>query len=138
MQVPKRANQEVILFDGVCNMCAAVVRFVIQRDPKGRFQFAALQSDMGRLLLEKHGLQPGRLDTFVLVQGERSWIKSTAALRVCRGLKGLWPLLYAGIVVPRRVRDLMYQWVARNRYRWFGKTDSCMMPTPELRKRFLD
>lgn len=138
MALPGQDEQPVILYDGVCNFCAAVVRFVVKRDGKERFRFAALQSETGRRILEKHGLQPGQLDTFVLAEGERCWTRSTAALLVCRRLNGLWPLVYAGIVVPRFIRDAVYGAVARNRYRWFGKLDVCMMPTPELRKRFLD
>ena len=126
----------MLLFDGVCNLCNASVRFIVERDPAGRFQFAPLQSDAaGRLL----GKAPQPLpDTFVLVEDGRFFTGSTAALRVARGLRFPWPLAYVFVAVPRPVRDWVYDAVARNRYRWFGRRDVCMVPTTELRSRFLN
>jgi predicted DCC family thiol-disulfide oxidoreductase YuxK len=125
----------VLLFDGVCTLCNGFVQFVIQRDPAGRFQFATLQSDAARRLLQA---APQPLpDTLVLVENGRMFLRSTAALRVARGLKFPWPLAFALVVVPRPLRDWLYDIVARNRYRWFGRRDVCMVPTPELRARFL-
>jgi predicted DCC family thiol-disulfide oxidoreductase YuxK len=125
----------VLLFDGVCTLCNGFVQFVIQRDPAGRFQFATLQSDAARRLLQA---APQPLpDTLVLVENGRMFLRSTAALRVARGLKFPWPLAYVLVVVPRPLRDWLYDIVARNRYRWFGRRDVCMVPTPELRARFL-
>jgi predicted DCC family thiol-disulfide oxidoreductase YuxK len=125
----------VLLFDGVCTLCNGFVQFVIQRDPAGRFQFATLQSDAARRLLQA---APQPLpDTLVLVENGRVFLRSTAALRVARGLKFPWPLAFVLVVVPRPLRDWVYDIVARNRYRWFGRRDVCMVPTPELRARFL-
>jgi len=134
LHVPMRRT---ILFDGVCNLCNASVLFVVDRDPEARFTFAALQSDEARRLLAERGYQGADLSTVLLVEGERVYERSTAALRVARHLSGAWPVLYAFLVVPRPVRDAVYAWVARNRYRWFGKEDACRVPTPELRARFL-
>lgn len=127
----------VVLFDGVCNLCAWAVQFIIERDPRGIFRFASLQSDTGRRLMAQHGLDPSQLDTFVLVEDGRAYTKSTAALKVSRHLSGLWSICHICIILPHFVRDPIYRFIARNRYRWFGKKDSCLMPTPELRAKFL-
>lgn len=127
----------VVLFDGVCNLCDRSVQFILDRDPKQRFRFAALQSDKGQELLRNHGQSTGELNSIVLVEGGRCFVRSTAALRIARRLRWPWPMLYAAIVVPAPVRDWIYNWVAANRYRWFGKAESCRIPTPELRNRFL-
>jgi predicted DCC family thiol-disulfide oxidoreductase YuxK len=124
----------VVLFDGVCNLCNGAVRFILARDPAARFRFASLQSDAARRLLG----DGGPAETIVLLDAGKTYVKSTAALRIARGLRFPWPLLYAFVAVPRPVRDLIYDWVARHRYRWFGKRDTCMLPTPELRERFLE
>ena len=128
----------VLLFDGVCNLCNGVVQWVIERDPEGTFRFAALQSDAGQRLLERHGLPTEDFDSFVMVEGEAYYTKSTAALRLARGLGLPYSFVYPAIVIPRFVRDRVYDWVAANRYDWFGKRESCMMPTPEREARFLD
>jgi predicted DCC family thiol-disulfide oxidoreductase YuxK len=126
----------VLLFDGVCTLCNGFVQFVIERDPAARFQFAALQSDAAVRLL---GVAPPPLpDSLVLIEDGRLFTRSTAALRVARGLRFPWPLAYVFVAVPRPVRDWVYDAVARNRYRWFGRRDVCMVPTPELRSRFLN
>ena len=133
------SDAPLILFDGVCNLCSASVNFVIDHDPEARFRFAALQSDAAVKTLAQHGvtLRSGDPDSFVLVEEGRVYERSTAALRVARNLGGAWRLLYAFIVVPAFVRDAVYKLVARNRYRWFGKSETCRVPTPELRARFL-
>lgn len=128
----------VVLFDGVCNLCNASVQFILKRDVAGAFRFAALQSEAGRRLLEGHGLPADALSTVVVVADGRAYTHSGAALRIARGLGGAWPALGALGVVPRFARDAAYRLVARNRYRWFGRRDECMLPTPELRARFLD
>lgn len=127
-----------VLFDGVCNLCNASVRFILKRDPGGAFRFAALQSDAGRRLLAAHRLPEDALSSVVVVADGRAYRESDAALRIARGLRGAWPALGALRVVPRVVRDAAYRLVARNRYRWFGRQDQCMLPTPELKARFLD
>ncbi len=129
----------ILLFDGVCNLCNGAVQFILRRDPAKRFRFAALQSPVGEQFLREHGIEPGRLDTLVLVEGGRAYLRSTAALRVARRLSGPWPLLYYLFIwLPRPLRDLAYNLVARNRYRLFGEREECMVPTPDLRARFLD
>jgi predicted DCC family thiol-disulfide oxidoreductase YuxK len=127
----------VVLFDGVCNLCNASVLFVIKRDPRGIFRFAALQSAFAREILVKHNLDPDGLHSIIVVHGSRLYKRSRAALEVVRRLRGLWPILYILIIVPPFIRDWVYDWVASNRYDWFGKKDQCMIPTPELRSRFI-
>lgn len=127
-------NQPVILFDGVCNLCQSSVQFIIKRDKKAKFKFAALQSEAGQKLLKGH-TAPG-LDSVILVENDKVYTHSSAALRIAKGLDGLWPMLYVFVIIPRPLRNWLYNWVAANRYRWFGKQESCMMPTPELKSRF--
>lgn len=133
------SERAVVLFDGVCNFCNASVHFIIDRDPAQRFRFAALQSEAAAGLLRSRGVAPpqGDPDSIVLVEGERVYQRSTAALRIARRLRFPWPLLYAFVAVPRPLRDLVYRFIARNRYRWFGRSEECRVPTPELRSRFL-
>jgi predicted DCC family thiol-disulfide oxidoreductase YuxK len=127
----------VILFDGVCNLCNGSVDFVIRRDAAAVFRFASLQSEAGRALLRKHGLPDDDLDTMVLVDEAGVHTRSTAALRIVRRLRAPWPLLYACIVLPRPLRDAAYRLVARNRYRWFGRRETCRLPSPSEQGRFL-
>jgi predicted DCC family thiol-disulfide oxidoreductase YuxK len=132
-------DRPILLIDGVCNLCNGIAQFVIRRDPSpGRFRFAALQSNCGQQLLREHGLPTEDLGTFVMIDGKRVFVRSTAGLHVLRGLGLPWSLLYVLIIVPRPMRDVVYRWIARNRYRWFGKQESCMVPTPDIRSRFLD
>ena len=128
----------IVLFDGVCNFCNASVHFIIDRDPGNRYRFAALQSEIGRRLLVQHGLPPDACDSIVLLEGDRCYVRSTAALRIVRRLRWPWPFLYVFIVVPRFLRDVAYSFIARNRYRWFGRSEQCRLPTPQLRQRFLE
>jgi predicted DCC family thiol-disulfide oxidoreductase YuxK len=130
-------SYSIILFDGVCNLCDGVVQFVLKKDKKARFRFAALQSESGTALLKQFGLPTNVYNSFVLVESGRAYQKSDAALQVLKGLGGVWILLYGFIIIPRPIRDFIYDWVARNRYRFFGKKDECMLPTPEIRARFL-
>lgn len=130
-------NHAIILFDGVCNLCDNTVQFILKRDKKGYFRFASLQSEQGQELLQKHNLPTAGFDSFVLVENDKVYQKSKGALRVCRRLGGGWPLLYGFIIIPAFIRNFVYSWVARNRYRWFGKKETCMLPKPEWRERFL-
>lgn len=127
----------IVLFDGVCNLCNTSVQFIIRRDPAGRFRFASLQSPLGEELLARFGIDRGVTDSVVLVEGDRWYAESDAALRIARGLKGAWKALAVLRGIPRPLRDAAYRLVARNRYRWFGKQETCWLPTPELRERFL-
>ena len=128
----------IVLYDGVCNFCDASVRFVVAHDRARYFAFAAQQSRTGRRLMEQAGQSVDSVDTLVLIEGDRVSTRSTASLRIARRLGGLWPLLYGLILVPRPLRDAGYDWFAARRYRWFGRSDECLLPTPELRDRFLD
>ncbi|HMR91998.1 MAG TPA: thiol-disulfide oxidoreductase DCC family protein [Chitinophagaceae bacterium] len=128
----------VILFDGVCNLCNSSVQFVIRRDKKGSFRFASLQGRSGQQYLQQYHLPVDDFNSFVLIENNRAYTRSTAALRVARRLGGGWKLLYGFIVIPRFIRDAVYNLVAKNRYRWFGKKEACMIPSPELKARFLD
>ncbi len=128
----------VLLFDGVCNLCNSSVQFIINKDPQGVFQFASLQSDIGKTLLEKYNLDAGAMDSVVLIRNDKAYTRSSAALQAVRILGGAWSLLYGFIIIPKFLRDAVYDWVARNRYKWFGKKDSCWLPTPDLKARFLD
>lgn len=130
-------NHAVVLFDGVCNLCNASVDFILKRDKRDYFRFTALQSDAGGEIMRANALDPGKLDTFLLYEKERIYARSTAALRVARRLSGAWPLLYAFIIVPRPIRDFFYNRIAKNRYRWFGKRQTCRVPTPLERSKFL-
>ncbi|WP_226036848.1 thiol-disulfide oxidoreductase DCC family protein [Aquibacillus saliphilus] len=127
----------VILFDGMCNLCNGSVQFIINRDPSGHFKFASLQSEIGKQLVNKHGI-PETIDSFIVIENGKVYYKSSAALRVSRNLKGLWKLASVFRLIPRPLRDAIYRIVARNRYKWFGKRDECMIPTPKNKKRFLE
>ena len=128
----------VLLFDGVCTLCDRTVQFVLDHDRNGRIQFASIQSEAGRVLMSQCGLQSGSVDSVVFVEGDRCHLRSDAALRVARHLAPPWRWLSALRVVPRPLRDKVYDWVAHNRYRWFGTRPACRVPTPETRARFLD
>lgn len=132
------SEHPILLFDGVCNLCAGAVRFAIVRDREARLRFTPLQSPLGQELLRRHGYEPGAVETVVLIDAAGAHDRSTAALRLLRHLPPPWrwigpPLL----LLPRRLRDAVYDFVARHRYRWFGRRDACLVPTPELRSRFL-
>ncbi|MCP4437887.1 MAG: thiol-disulfide oxidoreductase DCC family protein [Aureispira sp.] len=129
-------QHSIILFDGVCNLCNGFVQFIVKRDIKAHFKFASLQSDIGQDLLTKYQLSKD-LDTVVLIRNNKAYTKSGAGLRVLSKLGALWPLMIILLVVPYFIRNFVYDWVARNRYKWYGKKDQCMMPSPELKKRFL-
>jgi predicted DCC family thiol-disulfide oxidoreductase YuxK len=129
---------DVVVFDGVCNLCNTVVQTIIRGDPDGRFHFASLQSEGGRYLLKQHGVNALEPETVVLIRDGRVFTMSDAVLEIVRYMRFPYPLLLVGYMLPRFIRDALYRVVARNRYRWFGRQDSCMMPTPDLRHRFLD
>lgn len=126
----------IVLFDGVCNFCNGAVNFIIRRDGRGRFQFAPLQSEIGARLRCEHGI-PDETDSLVLVENGKAYTHSTGALRIAKGLGGIWRVAYAFILLPQPIRDWFYSTFAKNRYKWFGKKDVCMIPTPEIRGRFL-
>jgi predicted DCC family thiol-disulfide oxidoreductase YuxK len=127
----------IILFDGVCNFCNSTVNFVIKRDKKAILHFAPLQSDIGQQLLKEYHLPNDEMRSFVFIEKGKAYTQSTAALKVCKYLSSLWPLCYAFIIIPKFIRDGIYNWIAKNRYKWFGKKESCMIPNADVKKRFL-
>ena len=133
----KRVDQPVIIFDGVCNLCNGFVDFIVRRDADGIFQFASNQSEAGEEILSQAGITDFEADTIVLVQGGTAHTRSTAVLRIAGQLGLPWKLLRVFVLVPAPVRDFVYRLVAKNRYRMFGKRDTCRIPTPEERSRFL-
>jgi predicted DCC family thiol-disulfide oxidoreductase YuxK len=133
---PSRSPATVV-FDGVCVLCSGWVRFLLKRDPARRFRFAAMQSNTGRALLTRHGIDPDDPVTFLLVDDGGAFTDSTAVLRIVTRLGGLWRLAGAFYAMPRFLRDGLYRFVAQRRYRWFGRRESCFVPTPETADRFL-
>lgn len=127
----------IILFDGVCNFCSGAVNFIIRQDKKKVFRFAALQSEVGQKLLEQYGLPKEKYDSFVLIDNGKVYKSSTAGLRLYSRLPWYWKWTQIFWIVPRFLRDAVYSFIARNRYRWFGKSESCMVPTADVRSRFL-
>lgn len=132
----------VVLFDGVCNLCNGAVNFIIDRDRSARFRFASLQSSAAKTLLQERAVTPPAagpdgIETVYLVDGDGVWDRSEAILRIASGLGWRWSWLGVFRLVPKVLRDGAYRWVARNRYSWFGRTEACRVPTPELRARFL-
>ena len=138
MTLIKSGDNAVILFDGVCNLCNASVQFIIKRDPRGYFHFASLQSEAATALLSQYGYRDAPLASVLLVENGQIYDRSAAALRIARRLSGAWKALTVFTVVPPVIRNAVYNWIARNRYDWFGKRDECMIPTPDLQARFLD
>jgi predicted DCC family thiol-disulfide oxidoreductase YuxK len=128
----------VVLFDGVCNLCNRSVQYIIRHDPKGRFHFASLQSDAGRGLQERYGFDPGAVNTIILLERGKAYTRSDAVLRIARLLRGPVRFWWTARLLPRPVRDAVYDWIGRNRYRWFGRREECMVPSPSVRSRFLD
>ena len=132
------AERPVILFDGVCNFCSAMTNFIIRQDKKKRFLFAALQSKSGQQLLDQYKNNWRKSDSFVLIDNNKAYLKSDAGLRLYNKLPWYWKWTQLFWVFPRFFRDAVYNFIANNRYKWFGKKEECMVPTPELRERFLD
>lgn len=133
----RRDNRLILLFDGVCNLCNGVVKFILKRDKRAAFRFAPLQSETGRAYLGVFGLDPDALTSVILIEGDRCSQRSDAALRIALALGWPYKALYAFILVPGFLRDLAYDAVARHRYRLAGKRETCMIPTPDIRSRFL-
>lgn len=127
----------VIFFDGLCNLCNGAVQFTIARDHHHVFRFSSLQSDYAKQRLTPFNIDPSKGNSLVLVEDGKAYERSTAALRIAKKLNGLWPLLYGFIIIPTFIRDWIYDYVAKNRYNWFGKRASCWVPTQELKDKFL-
>jgi len=131
-------HDKVVLFDGVCNLCSGSVQYIIRRDPQGKFKFASLQSPRGRELCAGNGIDPDDLSTMVYVEPSTAYTKSDAVLRIARELSGPARLASIFLLIPKFIRDPCYRFVANRRYRWFGKKESCWLPSPEIAGRFLD
>ena len=130
-------NYKIILFDGVCNLCNGAVTYIIKRDKKNVFKFAALQSEIGQQLISKFNIDTSKVDSIIFIDGEKHYTKSSAALHIAKQLSGAYPLLFGFMVVPKFIRNSIYDYIAKNRYKWFGKKESCMIPTAELKSKFL-
>lgn len=133
-----RTEKKIILFDGVCNLCNGAVQFVIKRDKNDVFRFAPLQSEVGKKLADERKIDTAKVDSIILIEPQLAYYtKSDAALKITRSLTGLWPMMTVFLGLPSGIRDWVYDWIAKNRYRWFGKQEECMIPTPEIKNKFL-
>lgn len=130
-------QKPIILFDGLCNLCEGAVQFVLKHDDDKNFLFASLQSETGQQLLKQFNFPLENFNSFVLLQNNNVYLRSTAALLVAKQLSGAIKFIYLFIIVPAFIRDWVYNWIAKRRYKWFGKKEACIVPTPELKARFL-
>lgn len=130
-------DSKIILFDGVCNLCNSFVQRVIKNDSKNKFKFASLQSEFGQNFLKNHKIDQQDFKTLILIEGEQFYVKSTAALRIGRELNGIYKVSAILILIPKPIRDFFYHIVSKKRYNWFGKRESCWLPTPELKNKFI-
>lgn len=133
----KDMEHPIVFFDGVCNLCNGAVQFIIARDRKNVFHFASLQSDMAKEKLKPIGVEPEHILSIVLLSEGKAYQQSSAVCRIARKLSWPWPLFYALILIPPFIRDAIYRFIAHNRYRWFGKRESCWLPSPELKDKFI-
>jgi predicted DCC family thiol-disulfide oxidoreductase YuxK len=133
-----QTNNPIVLFDGVCNLCNSTVLWIIKHDPTRQFRFASLQGDYGQQVLKQFHLPPDALNSFILLKDNQIYTKSTGALKVAKALNGLWSMLYIFIIIPAFIRNSVYDLIAKNRYRWFGKKESCAIPSPALKDLFYD
>lgn len=131
------SDRNIVIFDGICNFCNGAVDFIIKRDPGGKFLFTPMQSDLGRSLIIEHGIDAIDGDTIVLIKDGKSFIWSSAILEITKDLKSLWKYLAILGFVPSPIRDTLYKVFARNRYRFFGQKSECMVPTEDVRQRFI-
>lgn len=136
MDIPQ--DKYIILFDGVCNLCNTAITFVIKRDPKDLFLYTPLQSKTGKILTHKYDIDTTTIDSIILIKNNKAYTKSAAALHIARHLKGAYSLFTVFLIIPSFIRNWVYDYVAKNRYKWYGKRDACMIPTPALKAKFLD
>ncbi len=129
--------QHIVFFDGVCNLCNSAVQFIIRRDTKDRFRFASLQWDVAREVLGDRVPKHGEYETIYYYENGKIYSRSDAVLRIARLLRFPWPLFYSFIIIPPFIRNFVYAVISRNRYKWFGKKDQCMIPSPGLKNKFL-
>lgn len=132
-------DKKIVLFDGVCNLCNAAVQYIIKRDKKDAFRFVSLQSELGQKILKHIGINPLHIDSIVLYEpGVSYYFKSSAAIEIAKGLSGIFTLASVFRILPSALRDSVYDYIATNRYKWYGKKDNCWLPTAELKAKFLD
>lgn len=136
--MPEIKSNKIILFDGVCNFCNYWVNFAIKRDRKKKLKFTTLQGETAKQLLLKFHINPISINSVVFIDKDKAYTQSSAAIRICKYLNGGWKLFYGFMIFPKFIRDFFYNIIARNRYKWYGKKESCMVPTPEVKERFLD
>jgi predicted DCC family thiol-disulfide oxidoreductase YuxK len=136
MKINLENQPYIVIFDGLCNLCNGAVQFIIRHDKKNRFVFASLQSEVAKKLLNEIQV-PSSLETIVLIKGHKHFQKSDAVLEIAKNLSGFWPMVHGFKIIPRFLRDVLYNCVAKNRYTWFGKQNSCTSPSPEIRNKFL-
>jgi predicted DCC family thiol-disulfide oxidoreductase YuxK len=127
----------ILLFDGYCNLCNSSVQFVLKHEKKEELYFTSLQSEAGIEILKEYSIDVNKVDSLVLIENNKAYIKSSAALKAAKYLKGLYPLLFSFIIVPPFIRNFVYDFIARNRYKWYGKSDTCMIPDKQVAQRFL-
>ncbi len=137
MKIGTENQPYIVLFDGLCNLCNCSVQFIIRHDKKNKFVFASLQSEVAQKLLNEIHVKSSQ-ESIVLIKGNKHFEKSDAVLEIAKNLSGLWPMIYGFKIIPRFLRDVLYNWIAKNRYTWFGKSDSCLIASPELSGKFLD
>lgn len=130
-------NKTILLFDGYCNLCHSSVQFVMSHEKKQELYFTSLQSQVGIEILTHYKIDVSKTDSLVLIENNKAYVKSTAALRLAKYLKGVFPLAFGFIIIPPFIRNWVYDYIAKNRYKWYGKQDSCLMPDENLVKRFL-
>ena len=131
-------DKKIILFDGVCNLCDSTVQFLIKKDTKDVFRFAAIQSEIGQEIIKKIGIDTSKTDSIILYEpGKAYYFKAEAAIRIASELGGVYPLMKGFLVLPALINNSVYDYIAGNRYKWYGKKDNCMIPTPELKSKFL-
>jgi predicted DCC family thiol-disulfide oxidoreductase YuxK len=137
MKINLENQPYIVIFDGLCNLCNGAVQFIIRHDKKNKFVFASLQSEVVQKLLNEIEVKYS-LESIVLIKGDKHFVKSDAVLEIAKKLSGLWPMVYGLKIIPRFLRDILYNWVAKNRYTWFGKRESCLSPSPEFSDKFLE
>ncbi len=130
-------KQPILLFDGVCNLCNQSVQLVLKKEKSPRYQFTSLQSEVGQVILSHFDFSTTHFDTILLLEDGKIFDRSSVPIKVSGNLKGLWPMLRIFWIIPKPLRDIVYNWISRNRYKWFGKKEVCMIPSPELERRFL-
>ena len=131
-------HDNIVIFDGVCNLCSSAVQFIINRDLEGKFKFAASQTAAGQELLNEFAISFDKLETIVLIKDDMVYFRSDAALNISKELSGLWKFMFCLKIVPRFIRDFVYTFIAQRRYQWFGKKDTCFVPAPDIRQRFIN